>query len=241
MSLLVFTLFTHPRCDTHEVLIKRDFLQSFTSFLAFHHKITYKTYLRPSAAASTVKHHDPIVVLLACVLLVCIFITLSSLAHHCQENQYKIMSSSGNDDSDRDEEEVTISEHAMDLMELAKYTIDCLERRIRSAGDNDALVASAVLEERSSYCEDLAFLGACVTTLKNRAYHQAVETWQELLHFLDNHDTWPVELFWDNFDNKLVELGETSVEFRKACFHNTIEEDGDNYFIFHLVSKLTLL
>eukprot|EP00984_Skeletonema_dohrnii_P003474 scaffold1171_cov103-Skeletonema_dohrnii-CCMP3373.AAC.5 len=148
------------------------------------------------------------------------------------------MSSSGNDDSDSNEEEVTISEYALNLMELAKYTIDCLERRIRSAGDNEALVASALLEERSSYGEDLASLGGCVTTLRNRAYHQAAETWQELLHFLDNHDTWPAERFWDHFNNKLVELGETSVEFRKACFHNTTAIEGDDYSIFHLVCKL---
>ena len=75
-----------------------------------------------------------------------------------------------------------------------------------------------------------------MTTLKNRAYHQAAETWQELLTFLT--DTWPAEQFWDHFNNKLLELGETSVEFRKACFHNTVEEDGDNYSIFHLVCKL---
>ena len=192
-------------------------------YLTFHHKITYKTCDSPATASNAPEQptgRPRLESCLCCLLCApCLHLKHSELSSTPlpRENQYKIMSSSGNDDSDRDEEEVTISEHAMNLMELAKYTIDCLERRIRSAGDNEALVASALLEERSSYCTDLASLEHCVTTLRNRAYHQAMETWQELLHFLDNHDTWPAERFWDYFDNKLVELGETSVEFRKAC------------------------
>lgn len=160
------------------------------------------------------------------------------------------MSSNESGASDHDDEEgevSSIAEHALGMMEIAKECIDRLQQRIRSAGDNATLVASTLLEDQGEGSNmsfltlfeergegsNITFIETSLQYLMNRANAHAEDSWKKLLHFLDNHDTWPREEFWDNFNERVLELGNTSVQYREACFYRT--EDG--YNIFHLVCK----
>lgn len=120
------------------------------------------------------------------------------------------------------------------LAGFAKEAAEMLQRRMSSS--NEALAASTCLEDRKGCYDDLAFLKKCVDALEKRSRYQASKTWTELVDFLDNHATWPRQMFWSHFEKKLKAVGEASVEFRETCFHRSFEDDGCT--IFHLVCKL---
>jgi hypothetical protein len=130
-----------------------------------------------------------------------------------------------------------MSSEELTLCQIAGFAKDAAEKlEQRMSSSNEAHAASACLEERSGHYDDLAFLKKCVSMLENRACNQAAKSWEELADFLDNHATWPRQMFWSHFQKKLKAIGEASVKFREKCFFRSLE-DG-HYTIFHLVCKL---
>ena len=122
--------------------------------------------------------------------------------------------------------------HALRVIDYVEGVLESFKSKIIAHGEDDLLTSSFVLE-KEGYGEKLK---TAIEWMNNYAHNKAARMFDELLSFLDYKDTWPKAMFWSHFNNKLVTLGKTSVEFRTDCLFRSIE--ANDCTLFHEVCKL---
>ena len=122
--------------------------------------------------------------------------------------------------------------HALRVIDYVEGVLESFKSKIIAHGEDDLLTSSFVLE-KEGYGEKLT---KAMEWMNNYAHNKAARMFDELISFLDYHDTWPKAMFWSHFNNKLVTLGKTSVEFRKDCLFRSLE--ANDCTLFHEVCKL---
>ena len=121
----------------------------------------------------------------------------------------------------------------LDEINALEQRVQHLKSQVISAGNNEALAASSLLEEHAGISNCLERMAESVETrafyIINGLLLYLIGDGNELL----DRD----ESYWCQFHDKLKALGEASMEFRKLCLFRERSRDGCT--IFHEICKLS--
>jgi len=119
---------------------------------------------------------------------------------------------------------------SLDNLEYLEELVRDLKRRVVAAGDNRAVAAGSILDERYH-------LTLAISSLCNDAESEAEELSYNLYTLLDDYDvdydTPDMDAFWNDFNTEVTKLKSASVSFRKKCL--LCEVAGNT--LFHEVCK----
>lgn len=118
----------------------------------------------------------------------------------------------------------------LDRIEYIEGMLQNLKLKAVAGGGNDALTASAIIDEHEHISKYLDHM-------KDAAELKGRDICNELFSFLrDDYDASSSDTFWSQFHDQLKALEGTNVQFRKQCLFRTLSNNGCT--ILHEVCKL---